>query len=377
MRQDARTVLIVTAYVVAVLLFSGNICHASEDFLEASAAWEFRFPKDHADHPGFQTEWWYYSGNLVGTDKRAFGFQLTFFRIQLKPEEVASGSPWRSNQLYFAHFTVSDIEDKRFLVAEKAGRGTMGISGVSVDSDQTRVFLHGWQTVIQGEVHHLKAGGDDFSVDLELVSEKPPILHGERGTSRKGAEEGQASYYYSLTRMRSQGVIKVGGKTFQVSGLSWMDHEFSSSVLSEAQVGWDWMGLQLSGNQELMLYVLRHQDGSIDPYSSGTLINSDGTSVHLSKEAFSIKPTDLWESKESGATYPSGWQVEVFPHRMVLSVRPSLRDQELVTEQSTKVTYWEGCVQVDGTVAGQKVTGSGYVELTGYAGAHKLGSQEP
>jgi predicted secreted hydrolase len=156
-----------------------------------------------------------------------------------------------------------------------------------------------------------------------------------------------------------------------------MDHEFSSSVLSEEQTGWDWMGLQLSGNQELMIYVLRHEDGSIDPFSSGTWVNSDGTSVHLSREAFSIKPTDSWKSKESGTTYPSGWQVEVFPREMTLSVRPSLLDQELITDQSTKVTYWEGSVQVGGTAAGEKVTGSGYAELTGYAGQFKLGSQEP
>ena len=317
MRPDIRTVLSVTACVLAIGVFLGDVCYASEEFLEASGIREFYFPKDHADHPGFQTEWWYYSGNLVGADKRAFGFQLAFFRIQLKPEDFATGSPWRSNQLYFAHFTVSDIRSKRFLVAEKAGRGTMGISGASLDSDQIRVFLHGWEAVIQGNIHHLKAQGDGFSIDLELVSEKPQILHGERGLSRKGAGREQASYYYSLTRMRSRGVLKLGNNNFEVSGFSWMDHEFSSNVLSEDQVGWDWMGLQLSSNQELMIYVLRHQDGSIDPFSSGTLINADGTSVHLSKEDFSIKPTDFWKSKESGTRYPSGWQVEVFPLSLI------------------------------------------------------------
>jgi predicted secreted hydrolase len=377
MKRDIKTLLCVTALVLAVGLFFGNVCHASEDFLEASGIREFGFPKDHADHPGFQTEWWYYSGNLVGADKRAFGFQLAFFRIQLKPEDIATGSPWRSNQLYFAHFTVSDIKKKRFLVAEKAGRGTMGISGASFDSDHIRVFLHGWEAVIQGNIHRLRAEGDGFSIDLELISEKPPVFHGEKGLSRKGAGQEQASYYYSLTRMRSQGVLKLGNNKFKVSGFSWMDHEFSSNVLSANQAGWDWMGLQLSGNQELMIYVLRHQDGSIDPFSSGTLINSDGTSVHLSREDFSIKPTDVWKSKESGTRYPSGWEVKVFPHEIALSVRPSLRDQELITDQSTQVTYWEGSVQVDGTAAGQKVTGSGYTELTGYAEQFKLGSQEP
>ena len=377
MRRDVSDILCVTACVLAGCLLLGNACHASEDFLEASGVRDFRFPNDHADHPGFRTEWWYYTGNLVGTDKRAFGFQLTFFRVQIKPENISTGSPWRSNQLYFAHFTVSDMKAGRFLMAEKAGRGTLGISGVSLDCHRIRVFLHGWEAVIQGKVHHLRAEGDNFSIDLELVSEKPPVLHGEKGLSRKGAGEGQASYYYSLTRMRSQGVLKLGSDRFQVSGLCWMDHEFSSSALSEDQTGWDWMGLQLSNNQELMVYVLRHRDGSIDPCSSGTLIRSDGTSAHLPKEAFSIKPTDSWTSKESGTTYPSGWRVKVFPRDMNLSVRPRLRDQELITDQSTKVTYWEGSVQVDGTAAGGRGAGSGYAELTGYGSQFKLGSQEP
>jgi predicted secreted hydrolase len=376
-RQGVNILCVTAGILLAGCLLFGNVCRASGDFLQASETRVFRFPRDHADHPGFRTEWWYYSGNLVSADERAFGFQLTFFRIQLKPEEVATGSPWRSNQVFFAHFAVADIKDKRFLMAEKAGRGTMGISGASFDSGVVRVFLHGWETVIQGEMHHLRAQGSDCSIDLELVSEKPPVLHGKEGLSRKGPGPGQASYYYSVTRLRSRGVLKLGDKTFQVSGLSWMDHEFSSSVLSEDQTGWDWMGLQLSDNQELMIYVLRHRDGSIDPFSSGTLINSDGTSVYLPKETFSIKPTDSWTSKESSATYPSGWEVEIFPYEMVLTVEPSLRNQELITEESTRVTYWEGSVRVAGTAAGQKVTGSGYTELTGYTGQFKLGSQQP
>jgi predicted secreted hydrolase len=376
MRSHIKIVLAVGVCMIAAGLLVRNICHASEGFLEAVGPRQFRFPEDHGTHPGFQTEWWYYTGNLVGADKRAFGFQLTFFRVQLKPGSIAPGSPWRSNQLYFAHFTVSDLENGKFLVAEKAGRGSMGIGGVSFDAAEVRVFLHNWETVIQGTVHHLRAEGDAFGVDLELVSEKPPVLHGEKGVSRKGAGGKQASYYYSLTRMMCRGALRLGGARLEVSGFGWMDHEFSSNVLSKDQAGWDWMGLQLAGNEELMIYVLRRQDGSIDPASSGTLVKSDGTSVHLPNQAFVVKPTDFWESRRSGATYPSGWQVEVLPYGMTLSVTPRLKNQELITDQSTQVTYWEGSVQVDGTAAGQEVTGSGYVELTGYAGGFELGFQE-
>ena len=252
----------------------------------------------------------------------------------------------------------------------------MAIGGASFDSERVRVFLHGWETLIQGNTHYLRAVGDSFEIELELVSEKPPVLHGDKGLSQKGEGPGKASYYYSLTRMKTRGVLKVGDDRLEVSGFSWMDHEFTSNILSKNQVGWDWMGLQLSGNKELMLYVLRHRDGSIDPFSSGTLVKNDGTSVHLPKDTFEVKATDFWKSKQSGARYPSGWQVEVLPYRMQLRVTPNMNEQELITNQSTQVTYWEGSVSVTGRAAGEKVTGLGYVELTGYVEDFEPGFQE-
>lgn len=357
---------------LAMVLLQWGTGLSSQDFFQAHEQRKFQFPEDHAQHPGFQTEWWYYTGNLRARDGRAFGFQLTFFRVQLKPTLLVTGSPWRSNQLYFAHFTVSDLEAGRFFMAEKAGRGGMGIGGVSFHSERVRIFLHSWEAVIQGDAHQLKAEGDDFAVNLQLVSEKGPVLHGEKGLSRKGGSPGQASYYYTLSRMKSEGVLRLYDERLEISGFSWMDHEFSSSVLSKDQVGWDWLGLQLSGNRELMLYILRHQDGSPDPFSSGTLVKSDGTAVHLPKESFVIRPVGFWVSKQSRARYPSGWQVEVLPYRMNLMVTPNLQDQELITRQSTQVTYWEGSVRVTGSAAGEKVSGSGYAELTGYAGEFDL-----
>ena len=365
---------VVCAIVLGLML---NLCSwcplwAAGGFDQASGPREFHFPADHGDHPGFQTEWWYYTGNLVSEKGRPFGYQLTFFRVQLKPEPVEAGSRWRTNQLYFAHFTVSDIETGEFLTAEKTGRGAMGIGGVSSDAKTVRIFLHRWESVIQERSHRLRGHGDGFSIALDLTSQKPPVLHGSRGLSRKGAGPGQASYYYTLTRMKSAGVVTLKDERFEVSGSSWMDHEFSSNVLSKEQVGWDWMGLQLSGNRELMLYALRREDGSIDPFSSGTLINPDGSAVHLPKEAFVMKPKGFWKSEKTGARYPSGWQVEVFPHAISLDVTPNLKNQELVTTQSTQVTYWEGSVAVTGSVEGEAVTGRGYVELTGYSGAFEL-----
>jgi predicted secreted hydrolase len=167
--------------------------------------------------------------------------------------------------------------------------------------------------------------------------------------------------------MDTRGLLTIGGEDFKVFGASWMDHEFSSNLLSEEQVGWDWMGLQLSDGRELMVYVLRRQDRSVEPFSSGTLIQEDGTPVHLPRESFVLEPQDYWESPKSHGRYPSAWKVKVFPYEISLKVFPNMKGQELVTEHSTQVTYWEGSVGVTGSVAGRDITGSGYVELTGYA----------
>ncbi len=369
MRSKDSALLLLCIGALAVIASLSTIASpASEGFLQAIEPRTFQFPEDHADHSGFQTEWWYYTGNLASKGGRSLGFQLTFFRVQLRAVPLASDSSWRTSQIYFGHFTVSDLAQEAFYVAEKSGRGAVGIAGVSFEPPTVRVFLHGWESVIEGETHRLRAESDRFAINLELGSEKSPILHGEGGLSRKGAEPGQASYYYSLTRMNTEGTVRIDKEDFEVSGLSWMDHEFTSNVLSEDQVGWDWMSLQLTDGCEIMLYVLRHKDGSLDPFSSGTWVERDGTPVHLPRETFTITATDYWQSPKSKARYPSSWKVEVFAYDISLKVLPKMKAQELVTEQSTQVTYWEGSVSVDGTASGHEVTGSGYVELTGYAG---------
>jgi predicted secreted hydrolase len=365
MKDNNRLIL---AFSLAFMgLFFAAHGAAGSDFLQALEPREWSFPEDHGAHPGFRTEWWYYTGNLFSAGERPFGFQLTFFRVQLKPVPLISDSEWRANQLYFAHFTISDLEAEEFLMAEKSGRGAVGIGGVSSNGRQVRIFLHGWEAIIEEENHYLQARSDRFALDLALSSEKQPVLHGEGGVSKKGDEEGQASYYYSLTRMDTRGLLTLGGKDFEVFGASWMDHEFTSNLLSENQVGWDWMGLQLSDGRELMVYVLRQKDGTLEPASSGTLVERDGTPVHLPKKTFVIQPQGFWESPRSRGRYPSGWEVRVFPYDISLNVLPNMKDQELMTEYSTRVTYWEGSVKVTGSAAGRAITGDGYVELTGYA----------
>jgi predicted secreted hydrolase len=333
---------------------------------EAAAGYEYRFPRDHAAHNDYKIEWWYYTGNLESASGRRFGYQLTFFRTGITAE-TANPSRWAVRDLYMVHFCISDIEGKAFHSFEKLNRAGIGWAGAA--SDSYRVWNEGWQAELQGREHLIKADHGDYQLDLRLTPEKPEVIHGENGISQKGALAGNASHYVSLSRLRSTGSIKVGGEAFAVSGLSWMDHEFGTSFLEQSQTGWDWFSIQLEDNRELMLFQIRRADGSIDPRSSGTLIEADGSSVHLPLSEFNLKPTGAnWRSEASGASYPIAWSVELPRLNLRLKVKAAFENQELQTAESTAVTYWEGSVEVEGTNAGRSVKGRGYLEMTGYSG---------
>ncbi len=233
-------------------------------------------------------------------------------------------------------------------------------------TDRYRVWIDDWQAELDGEMHHLKAAAGELALDLRLTPAKPPVIHGKDGISQKAEGEGYASHYYSLTRLATQGRLTYQGRQLRVQGMSWMDHEFSSSQLAPYQTGWDWFSLQLDDGQDVMLYVMRHQDGSADPFSSGTLVDPQGKGQHLQLADFTIQPLATWKSPRSGAVYPAGWKITLPEQGYELELHPTVADQELVTSQ---ITYWEGSVQVSGSRHGQPVRGRGYVELTGYAGA--------
>ena len=325
---------------------------------------QFQFPADFGAHPDFQTEWWYYTGNLETADGRHFGYQLTFFRRALLPpgDIEPRASDWATKQVYMAHFTVTDVAAGHFQAFERLSRAAGGLAGAQAESYQ--VWLDNWSVKETGtNTYQLQAIRGELAVDLTLTDTKGPILQGDRGYSQNGPEPGQSSYYFSQTHLVSQGSVKVGNVTYQVSGLSWMDHEFSTSAFAKDQVGWDWFALQLSNGSELMVFQIRKADGSIDPFSSGTLIAADGSSRHLNRADFQIKVEATWKSPHTQATYPSRWQVNVPSANLSLQIEPYLADQELYVSYS----YWEGAVHFSGTAAGQAVNGSGYIEMTGYA----------
>jgi len=325
---------------------------------------EFEFPEDHGPHPGFRNEWWYVTGNLDGDGGRRFGFELTIFRFALTPSLPATESEWRSNQVYIAHFAVTDADRERFFAAERFSRGALGLAGAK--ALPFRVWIEDWEIAAEEtgapERWRLRASDPGFSVDLELSSAKPPVLNGDAGLSQKSAEPGNASYYYSMTRWLTDGSLQLGDDTFRVTGLSWLDREWSTSALGADQLGWDWFALQLSDGSDLMFYNLRKLDGSQDAQSAGTWIDTDGRSLHLGRDDVEITVTDTWESPQGGV-YPSAWTLRAPGQGLDLRIRPVMADQELFTT----VRYWEGAVDVEGERDGRPVTGRGYVELTGYA----------
>ncbi len=317
----------------------------------------FDFPKDHGPHPEYQLEWWYYTGNLKSATGRHFGYQLTFFRRALAPALDERDSRWGANQAYLAHFALTDVATGTFHNASELARGgEIGVAGAR--ALPFRVFVKSWSAEGTGASVRLRAATEAAAIDLQLESLKLPTLQGQNGDglSQKGAEPGNASYYYSLTRMATTGTITVKGETIPVEGFSWMDHEFGTSALGEGQVGWDWFGLQFDDNRELMWGQLRRADGSID-VGQGSITLADGQVLTLAQDDVQVETLATWRSPRTGAEYPARWRMTIPRADLELVIEPLINNQEL----NVGLTYWEGAVRISGTT-----TGYGYVELTGY-----------
>ncbi len=334
-------------------------------YRSALPGYQYRFPRDHAAHPGFKTEWWYYTGHLQTESGRPFGYELTFFRSGVLEDQPSIMGDWTLTQVYPAHFAISDIQEKRFVFDEKLNRGAAGIAGAR--DDVYYVWNELWFAELLNDRHILRARSPEYELHLMLTPEKAPVIHGENGISQKASCAGCTSHYYSMTRLRAEGVLFQKGQAMRVTGLSWMDHEFGSNQLAENQVGWDWFSIQLNNKTELMLYLLRQENGDIDPNSSGTLVLANGQSRHLRLSDFQVEVLGEWKSPTTGGVYPMGWRIQVPDENIHLTITPTFEEQELTTSESTDVAYWEGTSSVSGSYQGQPVHGQAYVELTGYA----------
>jgi predicted secreted hydrolase len=353
---------LVIVWLLAVSPMLGAL--ASDPWKQAARDYVVRLPADHVSHPAYRIEWWYYTGSLDTDRGRRFGYQITFFRIGINLSP-ANPSIWSVRDLLMAHVAVTDAAGGRHLFAERVSRAGAGWAGAS--QRDLHVWNEDWEVRLESGRHRLQARDPRFAIDLVALEDRPPVLHGERGFSQKGSSVGNATHYYSLTRMPTEGFLTVDGERYAVKGDSWMDHEFGTSFLEKNQQGWDWFSLQLADGTDLMMFQLRRVDGTLDPQSSGTIVQPGQPNRRLTAKDFAVTPGRLWTSPVSGARYPVEWRVSVPSEGLDLRVRPVVDSQELTGARSG-VSYWEGAIDVEGTRAGQPAAGRGYLEMTGYAG---------
>jgi predicted secreted hydrolase len=358
-----------------------TIAHAqrkAETWERAFPGYHFEFPRDHFNHPGYQTEWWYYTGNLRSQDGRRFGFELTFFRqgIARPIPSGQAGSTWDVADLYLAHLALSDLDGRRFYHTERLNRAGPGLAGADLGS--RHIWNGNWQVRFDESsagaqpVQDLQAVCDDFTLHLTLHSAKSPVIHGVDGVSQKAPGRGQASHYISYTRLEAAGSLELEGRAITLAGLAWMDHEFFSHQLTPDQTGWDWISIQLDEGEELMLYRLRRRDGTVDPFSAGSFVDARGAARHLAAGEFSMESGATWTSPATSARYPVQWTIRVPSLGIELAATTPLEDQELVSRRANWPTYWEGAITLRGKAHGQPASGVGYLEMTGYDRAVEL-----
>ena len=342
----------------------------------AAPGYTFEFPRDHFGHPRFQSEWWYYTGNLFTASDRHFGFELTFFR-RARAIATAPRSAWDLDQVYLAHFAITDTEEERLFVDERVNRAGPGIAGAELGA--RRIWNGNWSVEWRSgdesrPVQVLTAVNPDASLRLVLEPRKPVVVHGREGVSRKVAGDPRAvSHYLSFTRLAAGGTVAIEGEEFAVTGRAWMDHEFFSDYLTEHKVGWDWMSIQLDDGADLMLFGIRDAQGGYGPDTFGTFVDAGGDAYPIEPGGVTFRPGRRWRSEATGAAYPVEWEVEVPGFGLWLGVRPRLDAQEVRAESGILPAYWEGAVRYTGERMGTPVTGVGYLEMTGYAGKLDIG----
>jgi predicted secreted hydrolase len=329
-----------------------------QEWVDVTGSDQLKFPRDLYYKEGYRVQWWYFTGHLFDDSGREFGYELTFFSVHVQKRQYKS--LFGVNQIYISHFAVSDVAENRFHFSEKADTGAYGFAGASDER------LHIWidHNSLDGSMQtmHLKASGKEQKIDLQLTPVKPIVLHGERGYSRKSAVSPLiASLYFSQTNLYTEGTLTLNNKQFRVQGKSWFDREISSRGLGEDQAGWDWFAIQLDDRREIMLYLLRNKDGSIDRYSSGTFVYQNGKPRHLSKDTFEVRVLSREKSEKTGALYPSQWDISVPSENVHIIITPLIKNQEVIAYNTTGNYYWEGTCKVDGSAQGRA-----YVELTGY-----------
>lgn len=335
---------------------------SAPSFRIAQPGYAYHFPRDHFSHPDFQTEWWYYTGNLHTGGGHRYGFELVFFRYG-EQRDSSNASSWRVDDLYLAHLAVTDIDSPNFRYFERLNRAGPGIAGVSFE--QARIWNGNWRSAwdLANGSQTLTAIENGVRLTLHLAPRTAPIIHGENGISQKSETPGHASHYVSFPLLAVAGSLNGAA----VTGRAWMDHEWFTSLLEQSAEGWDWFSVQLENHTELMLFEVRDRDKTRRPFLAGTFIDAAGRSYNLKPSEIEMQPLDWWRSPKTGARYPVRWRLAVPSRAVALECAAAIPDQELAPAKAS--AYWEGAVRYTGSVSGV-----GYMELTGYATPVRLGN---
>jgi predicted secreted hydrolase len=326
---------------------------------EVTRGRDLRFPADHGAHPAYRTEWWYLSGWVGEAARRERGVQVTFFRNRPGLQED-NPSAFAPRQLLFAHAALADAAYGRLRHDQRAARAGFGLA--IAGEDGTRLRLDDWSLELREGRYHAQVASREFGFELAFTPTQPVLPQGDAGFSRKAADAGVASYYYSVPHLAVSGSLRVGSRTQAVAGTAWLDHEWSSRVLPDQAQGWDWCGLNLDDGAALMAFRLR--DAQQRPrWAAATLREASGRMHTFAPGAVAFTPLSHWRSPRTQAQYPVAMRVRV--GALELDLEPLMSDQELDARASTGVIYWEGAVRA---LRGGRTVGRGYLELTGYAG---------
>ncbi|MGC2238514.1 MAG: lipocalin family protein [Pyrinomonadaceae bacterium] len=329
-------------------------------------------PRDLYAHAGAQTEWWYYTGHGETASGKQFGFELVFFKRRTDLDKF-SMVPLRvfGNPIYFAHFAITDADEKKFRYAHRKSSNGWFDYPASASETHFHLRLGDWSLRESHGTHILRATtSSDVVFEANLKPTKPPVLNGKSKDGVSFKDEGEASRYFSYTRMEMEGDIVWNGETEHFTGSAWMDREFGTWTPTENQKGWDWFSIQLDDETELMCYQLRNSAGGISPFSSGTFVEKDGEFTPLANEDFTVQPTGYWKSPRTKATYPSGWRLKIPKFDLELEITPVMENQELDTRGTTMIIYWEGACEVTGRKGENEIKGRAYIELVGYDRSH-------
>ena len=327
-----------------------------------------RFPRDHGSHPEFRTEWWYITGLVRDGAGTEIGVQITFFRSRPGIAETGA-SRFAPRQLLFAHAALARPATGHLLHDQISAR--TGFRLAEAREDTTNVHIEGWSLQLDGNTYVADIAAREFALRLSFAVTAPPLLQGDAGVSRKGPRVEQASYYYSLPQMKVAGTISEGPHTEAVSGIAWLDHEWSSAYLASEARGWDWTGINLDDGSALMAFRIRDRDGNAF-WAGGSHRDANGKVSSFGPNDVRFVPLRRWRSPRTNIEYPVAMRLEIGsrafePHTFDLA--PLMDDQELDARASVGTVYWEGGVRA---MQGAATIGRGYLELTGYGAPLKL-----